>query len=85
MNRAETAALVAACEVISPERAAELHELLKWKHGGCLHRERPPGAELTNAEDQAIRAVWDTIPDGSASWMTAFYAILNHNSPGEES
>jgi hypothetical protein len=83
VNRAEQAALTAACEIISPERAEQMHEILKWNHGGCLMRERPKIADVSATERQAVRAVWDTIPDGSSSWMTAFYRILNHHKPGE--
>ena len=74
----EQAAVDTACSVIAPARASELHRLLNWQNGGCLSvRQRPDIPELTPEEDQAIRAVWDAIPDGSSSWMTAFYRILN--------
>ena len=74
----EQAALDVACKVVSGERAEELQRLLNWEHGGCLtRRERPNVPALTPEEDQAVRAVWDAIPNGSSSWMTAFYRILN--------
>ena len=75
----EQAALKQACALIPLSRAEEILRLLNWKHGGCLTlRERPKVAELTAAEEKAIRALWNTIPDGSSSWMTAFYRVL-HN------
>ena len=74
----EREVLEAACKLISPERALAMQQLLNWKHGGCLSvRQRPAIPDVTAEEDAAIRAVWDAIPDGSSSWMTAFFRILN--------
>ena len=75
----EQAALESACAMISRARAQEMLCLLNWKHGGCLSvREPPDVAGITTAERQVVQAVWDAIPDGSSSWMTAFYRILSH-------
>ncbi len=73
----EQAALESACAMISRVRAQEMLCLWNWKHGGCLSvREPPDVADITTAERQVVQAVWDAIPDGSSSWMTAFYRIL---------
>ena len=76
-SMSEQAAVESACAMISRVRAQEMLCLLNWKHGGCLSvREPPDVADITTAERQVVQAVWDAIPDGSSSWMTAFYRIL---------
>jgi hypothetical protein len=74
--------LAAACKVLSKERALQIREMVKWRAGGCLTQRTPPaGPDASKAEDAHIRAVWDSIPNGSSSWSTALDAVVNYERP----
>ena len=67
----QQAAFDASCTVVSRSRAKELLQLYKWKNGGCLAgRERPAIAEVSAAEDEAIKSFWKTLP-GWTCWNTS--------------
>ena len=76
-------AMDSACQLIPLSRAEQIKQLKHWQNGGVLtNRERPDIPAVTAEEDAAIRAVWDAIPDGSSSWMTALYEIIRQHTKG---
>ena len=71
LSEEQQAAFDASCEFISKDRAKEVLQLYKWKNGGCLAgRERPAIADVSAAEDEAIKSFWKTLP-GWTCWNTS--------------
>lgn len=77
MTEQELTALATAQQAISAERAEQILNVKNWEHGGCLSGNPCPFPRVTAKEHAAIKALWDSIPDGSSSWMTAFYRLRN--------
>jgi hypothetical protein len=70
-------ALDKATRLISLERAEKLVRLKHWQDGGCLSvRTRPDIADVTEEEDQALKAILMTLSGGNC-WMDALYLVRN--------
>ncbi len=77
MTAYELQALETAQQVISAGRAEQILKVKNWEHGGCLSGNPCPFQRVTDDEDATIKTLWDSIPSGSSSWMTALYRLRN--------